>query len=120
VGAVPFVQSKPSAKVFERKSKPILVETVLLAIICMADMISTVILVKNGLAVEANPLLAWSLAGSGWAFIVIKTASFAFPLAIIEKLRGRCPSFIPWALRAGVVGYLAVYVVGSLKVSGLL
>ncbi len=99
-------------------SRRVLVETWLLALICILDMASTLVLVRMGLAREANPLLAWSLEGSGAAFVLIKTFSFLVPLAIIEGLRERCPKFIPWALRAGAVGYLLVYVVGSLKIHG--
>lgn len=100
--------------------RPILAETGLLALICVLDMASTLVLVQLGLAVEANPILAWTLEGSGWVFLVVKTLSFLVPLVIIEYLRTHTPRFIPLALRAGVVGYLAVYVIGSLRIHGMI
>lgn len=84
----------------------------------MLDMASTLVLVQLGLAVEANPLLAWTLQGSGWVFVVVKTLSFLVPLVAIEVLRCRTPKFVPIALRAGAVGYLMVYIIGTLKIHG--
>nr|WP_265101638.1 DUF5658 family protein [Fimbriimonas ginsengisoli] len=98
----------------------VLPETLLLATICFADMIQTLVVVGSGKAVEANPVLARAMAYSPWAFVALKMVSFIAPLAAVELLRHRSPNFIRLALRIGAIGYLVVYIVGSLHINHVL
>lgn len=95
-------------------------ETILLALICTADMLQTLYVVGNGLAVEANPVLARAMEYSPWAFIALKMVTFLAPLTAVELLRPRSPHFIRLALRLGAAGYLVVYTLGSLHINHIL
>ena len=95
-------------------------ETVIFATICLADLISTVILVQRGVAIESNPLLAPTMRLGISCFVVVKLASFLVPLALVEMLRPKSPAFCQLILRVGIVGYLAVYVIGSLRGAGMI
>ena len=91
-----------------------------MALICVVDTFFTVLLIKLGLAVEANPLLA-PFAASGIApFVVAKSLFFLPSLAMVECLRPLRPQFVQFCLRIGIAGYLAIYVLGSLSIHHLL
>ncbi|HEY0868629.1 MAG TPA: DUF5658 family protein [Fimbriimonas sp.] len=94
----------------------VLPETVWLAFICVLDAVLTVILVQEGLAVESNPLLAWSFNYGSVGFMATKILSFAPALAIIETLRPRLGDFAQLALRVGIIGYILLYVFGSIAI----
>jgi hypothetical protein len=98
--------------------RPVLWETVVLALLCVIDTFSTVVLLKMGLAIEANPLLQPFVRQGLAVFVFAKSALFVSPLAILEGLRALRPQFVQVCLRAGIVGYVLVYVVGSLGVHG--
>lgn len=91
----------------------IAIETRLLAAVCLLDAIATVWLIAAGLAVEANPLLAFFVTHGGLgAFLAAKlTVSFG-PLAALERLRRQRPQFVNTVLRVGLAGYVAVYAAG--------
>jgi hypothetical protein len=94
--------------------RPVLWETIVLALLCLIDTFSTVVLLKLGIAIEANPILE-PFARQGMAiFVLAKSVSFLPPLAILEGLRAVRPDFVKVCLRAGIAGYLLVYLVGSL------
>jgi len=91
-------------------------QNVVMAIICLVDMIYTCIVVQSGVAVEANPIMAFFLDKGLLAFIWAKTISFMIPIAIIEGMRPyKNPALISRILTCGIIAYLAVYVIGSLK-----
>src|SRR4051812_35875559 len=89
--------------------RPILAETVAIAIICTIDLAHTIFFVASGRAVEANPLLAPVIAQSWLSFAFVKATSFLIPLLILEALRPLSPRFIKLALRAGAIAYMSVY-----------
>jgi hypothetical protein len=95
-------------------SRPVLPETLVLAAICIFDCALTVYLVKQGIAVEANPLLGWSFRFGIAGFVIAKLLWFLPPLFIIEALRPKIKNFARTALRAGIVGYMLIYIVGTL------
>jgi hypothetical protein len=100
-------------------NRPVLWETTILALLCIVDTFFTVLLVRLGVAVEANPLLApFAAAGIG-EFVMVKTIFFVPPLAILECLRPFRPRFVQFCLRAGIVGYLLVYAIGEIGVHHL-
>jgi hypothetical protein len=98
--------------------KPVLHETTLLAIICIVDLASTVVLLGLGVAKEANPVLQPFVAMGIPAFIGAKLLYSIGPLTLLEIIRTWRPNLVKWALRAGVVGYLSTYVIGTLRIHG--
>ena len=87
-------------------------ESALLAILCTADMISTLWLVASGRAVEANPLLAFYLnIGYTW-FALVKCLLYLAPIYLLELLRPRRPRFVHILLRIGIMLYLFSYGAG--------
>ena len=94
--------------------RPVLRESVALAVLCTADMISTLYWVRTQSAVESNPLFVGPLAHSDAAFLILKGASYLAPIAILEALRPLRPESVVRALRACLVGYVALYALGSL------
>jgi hypothetical protein len=99
--------------------RPVLWETTVLALLCLLDMFSTILVIKLGMAVEANPILAPFIRQSFLSFALVKSAFFIPPLAILESLRPVRPRFVRLGLRAGIAGYLLVYVLGSIGVHGI-
>lgn len=95
----------------------VLPETFLLLGICMFDMLQTVYVVRSGLAIEANPVLASAMSYSPWAFISLKSVTFLAPLGAVELLRPRNPGFVRLALKFGAYGYLLVYLFGTLHIN---
>ncbi len=90
-------------------------ETVVFALICAIDLISTVILVRNGRASEGNPLLGYYMDNGGLlCFIAAKTLLVFGPLFVLEYFRQKRPQFIRMLLRSSIVAYLVLYTVGSL------
>ena len=95
-------------------SRPVLRETLLLAAICWLDAVYTLLAVRMGWAHETNPLLIPALRHSDAAFMTIKGVSFLLPLAMLEGLRNRHPELIQRAVRLALLGYIAIYVFGSI------
>ncbi len=84
-------------------------ESVLLFVICTADMLSTLYWVHAGRATEANPWLAHWLRHGDAAFCVTKLLSFVPFLIVAAYYRPRRPRLIAVALRATVVLYVLMY-----------
>ncbi len=92
-------------------------ESIVLMLICLADMFSTLIFVCTGHAVEHNPIMAACLNRSAALFLVVKTASFVPFIAIIEWYRRRKPVFARLASRTAIVLYLFVYLILCVRVN---
>ncbi len=86
----------------------------MLAALCTVDMVTTLYFVRSHLAVESNPLFVGPLAHSDAAFLVLKGASYLVPIAILETLRPLRPESVVRGLRACLVGYVALYALGSI------
>ena len=100
--------------------KPVLLETILLASLCMLDLGSTIVLVQLGIAKEANPILVPYIGHSIGAFVAAKTFLSIAPLVGIEMLGWIKPQLARFAVRIGLLGYVAVYFFGSLRIHGLI
>src|SRR5690348_3523229 len=98
----------------------VLPETVLMAVICLADLALTIAAVHAGIAKESNPLLAGFLMRSTILFAIVKLVSFLFPLAALELIRIRRPQLVTLGLRLALMAYVLLYVIGSLRVHGLI
>jgi hypothetical protein len=92
--------------------KRIAPESGLLALACMADLISTLWLVYAHGAKEANPVMAFYLAISPMTFALAKTLTFMAPIIVLEILRERRPASIRAILRVAVVSYVLCYTMG--------
>lgn len=85
-------------------------ETWLMLAIGLADLASTIYLVRHGLVREANPVMAWYLVHFGmWAFCAAKTTRLVCPLMILEWVRRVKPHLGVWALRIALLGYIVLY-----------
>lgn len=90
-------------------------ESIMLAVVCLADMLSTLYWVHTHQATEANPWMAHWLHQGDFAFCATKLLSFVPFLLVAAYYRPRRPRLIAVALRGTIVLYLAIYVfsVGS-------
>jgi hypothetical protein len=86
-------------------------ESLVLCVICLADMLSTLVLASMGSAVEYNPLMAACLRHSPCTFVLVKVASFLPFIVVIEWQRRRNPGFARTASRAAILLYLVTYAV---------
>ena len=92
-------------------------ETVLLAAVCLADLVLTLALISTGYFTEGNPILGHYLQYGLGAMALVKLGSFLLPLAIAEWYRPRHPMFVRCVLRATLYLYIAGYVIGVTSVN---
>lgn len=90
-------------------------DSLLLFLVCTADMCSTLYWVHTGTASEANPWMAFCLVHGDAAFVAAKFASFLPLLAFAAYYRARRPRLIAVSLRGTSLLYVGVYIcaVGS-------
>ena len=86
-------------------------DSLLLFLICTADMCSTLYWVRMGAATEANPWMAFCLNHGALAFCATKMLSFLPLLAFAAYYRPRRPRLIAISLRGTVALYLAIYLI---------
>jgi hypothetical protein len=89
-------------------------EIALFAIICIADMVSTVYWYTHGKAIEANPVLSYWLNKSVIAFCIAKMTTFVPLLVLCTILRNRYARVITPGLRIAMVAYVVIYVAAVL------
>ncbi|CUU11261.1 MAG: DUF5658 family protein [Fimbriimonadales bacterium] len=86
-------------------------------LICVADLLITLVLIDKGLAEEGNPLMRFYLGHGVWAFVLAKSIMVAAPVVIIEwGLRHR-PRTVATLARAGIAGYLGIYALMFLTIN---
>ena len=85
--------------------------SVALAIICVVDLVSTVIAVVYWGIEEANPVMAFFLDRGITAFCAAKLASFVPAILILEWYRKRNPRFVSAVLKGAVAAYATMYIV---------
>lgn len=90
-------------------------ESIMLFVVCTADMLSTLYWVHMHQATEANPWMAVWLRHGDIAFCVTKLLSFIPFLIVAAYYRPHRPRLIAVALRGTIALYLATYLlsVGS-------
>lgn len=84
-------------------------ESLVLAAICLADLITTLWFVHHEGASEGNPLMNYYLEQGVIPFIAAKCVLVLMPLAVLEWARRRKPRFVQAMLRVGIVLYLGMY-----------
>lgn len=92
-------------------------ESYVLGAICAADMISTILLVRSGRAIEANPLLTPFMERGLVCFFFAKSMLFMVPLFALELLRNKRPEFVKKMLRVGIAAYVLSYGIGVLHIN---
>lgn len=85
-------------------------ESTLLIAICVADLIATLFLLKNGVASEGNPLMAFYLTYGVGTFVMAKLTLVIMPIFIAEWSRQYRPRFVKYMLRTAIVAYVGVYI----------
>jgi len=86
-------------------------ESWIIAAICVADLVSTLIFVHHHGAREGNPLMDFYLQKGVIPFIVAKCTMFMLPIAIIEWARRHNPDFVRRMARFAIAAYIGLYVV---------
>ena len=84
-------------------------ETWGLAGICTLDLISTIWLITECGAAEANPMMARILEQGMVAFVAAKAVLVVIPLGVLEWARRRSDRFVRTVSRIGIVAYLLMY-----------
>ena len=95
--------------------RPAAAEVLILLLVCAVDMYSTVYWVRAGVAIEANPLLAWTFHVHPVLFVLIKTATFLPTLALAAFLARRHPAKVTLLLRGVILAYIAIYLIGVFR-----
>jgi len=86
-------------------------DSLLLLLICVADMLSTLYFIHAGMATESNPLMAYWLKMGDGAFCVAKIASFMPLLFVAAYYRESRPRLVSLSIRTAIILYLAIYLV---------
>ena len=87
------------------------IETIVLIVICLADMLTTLVLVMRGMATEQNPIMAACLNHSPGMFVLVKLLSFVPFVIAVELYRRKNPDFARSACRCAIVLYLITFAV---------
>ena len=93
------------------------VESIILVVICMADMISTLFFVARGSATEQNPIMAACMNHSPAMFVLVKIASFVPFIITVELYKRKNPSFALAACRCAIALYLVTFVTLTLSIN---
>ena len=93
-------------------------ESALLAALCLFDLWLTVVLIRQRLATEGNPVLRVYLDAGLPAFIAGKLLLSLVPVICLCLLRPQRPHFVRKAERAGILLYILCYVVEGLQMNG--
>jgi hypothetical protein len=92
-------------------------ESLLLIMICTADLISTLLLVGKGAAAEGNPLMGFYLRYGLGTFVLVKLSLIFLPLFVAEWGRRYKPRFVRNMLRATIAVYLGMYLLVFLSIN---
>lgn len=84
-------------------------ETWGLAGICTLDLISTIWLITECGAQEANPMMARILEQGMVAFVAAKAMLVVIPLGVLEWARRRSDRFVRTVSRIGIAAYVLMY-----------
>lgn len=89
-------------------------DSLLFALICSLDMVSTVYLVRHGMAREGNPMLAYFYRMGEAHFVAAKLMSYVPTLVITAIFRDRYEKLVALCLRSVIAAYIAIYLVSVL------
>jgi hypothetical protein len=92
-------------------------ESIWIAIIGLADLITTVLWIHYHGAAEANPVFAHYLQMGVIWFALMKLFLLAGPIFVLEWARQRRPRFTRVASRFAIGAYCGLYVIGFLRLN---
>ncbi|MFQ3611274.1 MAG: DUF5658 family protein [Fimbriimonadales bacterium] len=78
-------------------------------LVCVADLLITLVMIDKGLADEGNPLMKFYLGHGVWAFILAKSVLVLAPIVVIEWARQHKPRTVRAMARVGLMSYLGIY-----------
>ncbi|MCS7064706.1 MAG: DUF5658 family protein, partial [Fimbriimonadales bacterium] len=78
-------------------------------LVCLADLLTTIVLLTRGLAEEGNPIMRYYLRYGLIPFALAKLVLVIAPVVIIEWGRQHRPRTVRTLARVGVLGYLVLY-----------
>jgi hypothetical protein len=84
-------------------------ESIVLIGICVADLASTVLLLRYRAAIEGNPVMSYYLDMGIPVFVVAKASLVLLPIFVAEWARRFHPQFVTQSLRVAIAAYLGVY-----------
>jgi hypothetical protein len=87
-------------------------ESLIVATLCLADLVSTILFVRNHGAAEGNAVMAFYLQHGLAAFVGAKCLLFVPALLIAEWYRRRNPRLVLGTLRLVIVLYVGFYSLG--------
>jgi len=83
---------------------------ILFTLISIADTVSSVVMLGNGMMEEANPAMRWVWeAGGAAGFAMVKALLVLVPLAIFNALKVRRYWFIRRVIWITILGYVLIY-----------
>ncbi len=85
------------------------VESWAIILVCVADLLITLVLIHHGLAEEGNPIMRFYLGYGVWAFVLAKSVLVLAPIVIIEWGRIHRPRAVRALARVGIGCYLGIY-----------
>src|SRR6266542_282321 len=94
-------------------------ESLIVGGLCLADLISTVWLIRHYNAVEANVVMRYYLEHGLMVFAGAKVCFFMPALLMAEWCRRRNPRLITGALRLVIILYIGVYSIGVFTLNQL-
>lgn len=90
----------------------------MIAVLGIADLITTIVFIEHHGAEEANPLFRHLWEMGLFAFISAKLLLIACPLMVLEWARKRRPLFTMRALRGAIAAYIMLYGIGFVRLNG--
>jgi hypothetical protein len=90
--------------------QPVTNESLLICLICIADLVTTLYWVNTGMAQEGNPIMAFFLDQSNAMFIGAKIGTFVPAVVAAEYYRNVRPGWVVRAMRWTIAAYLFIYV----------
>ncbi len=85
------------------------IETYIIALIAMVDLVLTINLVQSERAYEGNPIMNFYLGHGIPMLILMKSMMTALPLLILEYAKHHRPDFVKKWSRLAICAYLGVY-----------
>lgn len=93
------------------------IESRILIVICLADLVSTLLLLSHGLALEGNPLMSFYLRFGIAVFVAVKLALIFLPIFIAEWSMRHRPRFVRMMLRTTIAIYVSLYLLVGLSMN---
>lgn len=101
-----------------RRTSHVLSETVILATMCLGDLLFTSYLLATGHGIEGNPVMALAYSRFGpYGFILSKAALVGIPLMIAETSRPYCERLVIGSLRIAIAAYGLLWFIGTVTIN---